>query len=152
MTRLEKCELAIKKGIKYDELTGNIFGVKGNVLKAKDNQGYICFGIWENNKTHKLYGHQFAWYFMYNEIVDMIDHKNQIKTDNRKINLRKATRQLNSLNRNSLGITYDKKNKKWTSQIMIEGKNVTLGRFNDKEKAINKYNSFKTSLINKITK
>ena len=48
MTRLEKCELAINKGIKYDELTGNIFGVKGNVLKTKDNQGYICFGIWEN--------------------------------------------------------------------------------------------------------
>jgi hypothetical protein len=151
MTRLEKCKLAIKKGIIYDEISGNIFGVKGNVLTTKDNQGYICFGIWENNKTYKLYGHQFAWYFMYNEIIDFIDHENQIKTDNRKLNLRKANRQLNSLNRNSLGITFDKKNQKWVSQIMINGKNKTLGRFKLKEDAINNYNQFKLNLIKTIT-
>lgn len=152
MTRLEKCKLAIKKGITYNEENGNIFGVKGNVLKAKDKQGYICFGLWENNKTYKLYGHQFAWYCMYKENIEMIDHINQIKTDNRKINLRKSTRQLNTLNRNSLGVTFDKSKNKWISQIMINGKNKFLGRFKNKEEAKEKYKNFKECLINKITK
>ena len=93
MTRKEKCLLAISKGITYNPLTGDIIGVKGNPLKAKDNQGYICFGIWKNNKTYKLYGHQFAWYILHNECVNMLDHKNQIKDDNRAVNLRKSNRQ-----------------------------------------------------------
>lgn len=152
MERLEKCELAIEKGITYNEKTGDITGVKGNVLKSKDSQGYICFGIWHKKYTYKLYGHQFAWFVMYNECVDMIDHKNQIKTDNSKNNLRNGTRQLNSLNRNSTGITYDKKCKKWMSQIMVDGKNKNLGRFDSKEDAQNKYKEFKERLINKITK
>jgi signal peptidase I len=152
MERIEKCKLAIKKGITYNEITGDVIGVKGNVLKAKDNQGYICFGIWHENYTHKLYGHQFAWFVMYNECVPMIDHKNQIKTDNSKKNLRNGTRQLNSLNRNSSGVTYDKKYKKWVAQIMVDGKNNNLGRFDLKENAQNKYEEFKECLIKKITK
>jgi hypothetical protein len=139
MTRLEKCKLAIEKGITYKEETGEIFGVKGNVLKCKDKQGYICFGIWHENKTYKLYGHQFAWFVMYNELVEMIDHINQVKTDNSKLNLRIATRELNSLNRNSLGVTYDKYSEKWISQIMVNGKNKNLGRFKEKQDAIDTY-------------
>lgn len=150
MTREEKCVLAIKKGIKYNATTGDIIGVKGNVLKAKDNQGYINFGIWFNKKTYKLYGHQFAWYVMYNECVKMIDHKNQIKTDNRECNLRKANRKLNSLNRNSKGYTFDSKSKKWISQIMIDGKNNNLGRFNTKQEAKSIYEKRKKELISKI--
>lgn len=151
MTRLEKCKLAIEKGITYDEKTGDITGVKGNVLKSKDNQGYICFGMWKDSKTHKLYGHQFAWYVIYKECIDIIDHENRIKTDNRKLNLRKGTKQLNSLNRNSSGVTFDKTKVKWISQIMVNGKNKHLGRFESKEKASEKYNEFKEKLIKKIT-
>ncbi len=152
MTRLEKCNLAIKKGISYNEITGEIVGVKGNVLKATDNQGYICFGIWHENYTYKLYGHQFAWFIMYNECIDMIDHENQIKTDNRKSNLRKGTRQLNSLNRNSTGVTFNKKRNKWVAQIMIDGKNNVLGAYYKKADAQKTYKDFKYDLIKKITK
>jgi len=152
LSRIEKCRLSVEKGITYNETTGDVIGVKGATLKSKDNKGYICFGIWHENHTYKLYGHQFAWFIMYNKCIPMIDHKNQIKTDNRKSNLRKGTRQLNSLNRNSSGVTYDKKTKKWVSQIMVDGKNKTLGRFYLKEDAQSKYEEFKKYLINKITK
>lgn len=150
MTRLEKCELALSKGILYNPITGFITGVKGNVLKSKCNQGYICFGIWYNNKTYKLYGHQFAWYFMYNECIPIIDHKNRIKTDNRKLNLRKSTRQLNRLNSNSKGYSFDSSTGKFLCQIMVKGKNINLGRFNKKEDASEAYNKYKEQLINKL--
>jgi len=150
MTRLEKCELAISKGIYYNENNGDIIGVKGKVLTAKDNNGYICFGIWKDKKTYKLYGHQFAWFCIYGKCIPMIDHKNQIKTDNRKDNLRKATRQLNSLNRNSKGSSFDASSGKWLSQIMLKGKNKNLGRFDTEKEAMTVYNKYKTELINKL--
>jgi hypothetical protein len=34
-------------------------------------------------------GHQFAWFVLYNETVNRIDHINRIKTDNRPANLRR---------------------------------------------------------------
>jgi len=152
MTRLEKIQLAISKGITYNEKSGDVIGVKGNVLRAKDNQGYIYFGIWKDNKTYRLYAHQFAWFIMYNECIDMIDHENRIKTDNRKLNLRKATRCLNSLNRDSFGATFDKKKNKWIAQIMIDGKNKNLGRFELKIDAQNKYNEYKQKIIKNLIK
>ena len=95
MTRKEKCLLAIEKGITYNPVNGNIIGVNGGTLTAKDKQGYIHIGIWKDGKTLHLLGHQFSWYYIYKECVPMIDHINQGKSDNRKVNLRKATRRLN---------------------------------------------------------
>ncbi len=151
MTREDKCKLAISKGITYDESTGFIRGVKGGVLNAKDSQGYICFGIWKDGGTVHLYGHQFAWYYMYNECVEMIDHINMCKTDNSKSNLRKATRQLNTLNRKSSGASFDKSTGKWLSQIMINGKNNYLGRFTQEQEAKGAYETKKKELIKTIT-
>jgi hypothetical protein len=151
MTRLEKINLAIKKGIKYNDFTGDIIGVKGGVLKAMDNQGYICFGIWHKNKTYKLYGHQFAYFMIHNKTPKFIDHINRIKTDNRISNLRSVTRQVNSLNRDSKGYTFDIKTNKWVSQIMINGKNISLGRYETKEEASIVYKLKKELLINKLT-
>jgi len=148
MDRVDKCILALNKGITYCEETGNVYGVNGNVLKRKDNQGYICFGIWYEGKTYLLYAHQFAWYCIYGECIEMIDHKNQIKTDNRKSNLRSATRQINTLNRNSKGYSFDKSKNKWMAQIMINGKNVHLGRFRTKSEAREVYLKKKKELLN----
>jgi hypothetical protein len=150
MKRIDKCALAIEKGIKYNPESGNVIGVKGEVLTSKDNQGYICFGIWKNNKTYKLYAHQFAWFVLYNECVDIIDHINQDKTDNSKGNLRSATRQLNGLNRNSKGFTLDIKRNKYIAQIMVNGKTKNLGRFDKKEDAEKVYIDYKKELIKTI--
>ncbi len=73
-----------------------------------------------------------------------IDHINRNKTDNRKSNLRECTQLENNRNiglakNNSSGFTgvgYDKKNKKWTARIVVNYKDIHLGRFLNKEDAI----------------
>lgn len=73
-----------------------------------------------------------------------IDHINRDKLDNRKINLRSATHQENSANNpvrrtnNSgvIGVSFDKHNNKWRSQITYNFKDYNLGRFTDKNDAI----------------
>ena len=76
--------------------------------------------------------------------VDHIRGKNS-RNDNRKSNLRIATRSQNNMNKglqsnNTSGVTgvyWDNTYQKWKSQIRINNKNIGLGMFNDKESAIN---------------
>lgn len=71
------------------------------------------------------------------------DHINGNKLDNRRKNLRNVTHSQNQLHnripRNNTsgvkGVTWDKKNKMWQSQIKFGGKNVFLGRYKDLEMA-----------------
>ena len=73
----------------------------------------------------------------------IIDHKNNKKFDNRKNNLRIANQQTNQINRKEnknnkfgiKGVSLDKRNNKYYARIMINGKNIFLGYFEDKEKA-----------------
>jgi hypothetical protein len=72
-----------------------------------------------------------------------IDHINGDTLDNRKCNLRIVTRSINMRNRRSfkgsyskyLGVTWHKRDKKWIGQIMIEGKNISLGYHDTQEEA-----------------
>lgn len=72
-----------------------------------------------------------------------IDHYNGVKLDNRKANLRIATKSQNQMNtfipkRNTSGfkgVSWDKSNNKWLASICINGKSKTLGRFTDLDKA-----------------
>lgn len=76
-----------------------------------------------------------------------IDHKNMNGLDNRRINIRIATRSQNKLNMNKRidntsghkGISWDKKNKKWLAYTKINGKFLNFGRFSDKQIAIHIY-------------
>jgi len=78
----------------------------------------------------------------YNETVD---HKNRNPLDNRKENLRYATRQQNSRNitkaknksSDIIGVVYDKEKNKWRARINIGNKNVLhLGYYEDINNAI----------------
>ncbi|MGE5438075.1 MAG: hypothetical protein ACM3O3_12750 [Syntrophothermus sp.] len=84
----------------------------------------------------------------------LIDHRNNLRHDNRKNNLRIATNSQNQMNvgirkNNKSGVTgvrYCKFNKKWHSYISINKKQTTLGYFidfteacNARKKAENKY-------------
>lgn len=78
----------------------------------------------------------------------LVDHKNRNTLDNRMENLRICTRQENSMNsimrKNNKsghkGIWWCKEFKKWGASYKLGDKNVFLGRFDDKEDAIKKYN------------
>ena len=75
----------------------------------------------------------------------VVDHINGNTLDNRKQNLRICTIAENNKNHKiyntntsgTTGVYFDKQNNKWSAQIYINGKVKRLGRFADKEDAIN---------------
>lgn len=74
---------------------------------------------------------------------DIIDHINNNPLDNRKSNLRIVTVHQNSMNCSSnknstskyIGVSFDKKSKKWRSHIRPNGKQIHLGTFSDEIEA-----------------
>jgi len=75
-----------------------------------------------------------------------IDHRNGNKLDNRKQNLRPATRSQNNANRKAQphsskykGVRWHRQNKKWTAQIGVDGKSKYLGSFVSEEEAAQVY-------------
>jgi hypothetical protein len=140
MTREEKCVYLIDKGYTYNPETGEVKNPHGKVLKNKEIQGYTRLTIIVNNKLYFLRQHQFAWYFMYGECVECLDHINGITDDNRICNLRSVTFQQNQFNQTKAkGYTWNKKDKKFQSQIKINNKTIYLGSFNTEEDARKTY-------------
>lgn len=88
-----------------------------------------------NNKTvsmHVVLGFKFY------------DHIDRNQLNNRKSNLRPATHQENRRNSTKpknntsgfIGVSLNKKNEKWIAKIKVDGKQISLGHYYDKEDAI----------------
>lgn len=128
----------------YDPETGKIFWrVKpkhrpipiGAEAGSRCKRGYICIVL--NNTSYKA--HRIAWDIMHPEdrltAEDEIDHINHILDDNRGVNLRKVSRLQNNQNAsrrkdNSSGVTgvyWNRKNQRWTAQIVVAGVYNFLG-------------------------
>jgi len=79
----------------------------------------------------------------------VVDHINHNGLDNRKANLRPATRAQNNYNKLIVkhkessskykGVTWKKENKKWLAQINFKGDYIFLGYFKDERKAAKAY-------------
>ena len=139
MTREEKCLLAIEKGFTYNHKTGEILFKKEKKF-IYNHSGYLKLYLYLGNNKFGLKAHQFAWYYMYKECVEEIDHINGIRDDNRIINLRSVTRQQNQWNRKTAkGYYLDKKTNKFNSQIYLNRKRIRLGYFDTEEEARNAY-------------
>jgi hypothetical protein len=80
---------------------------------------------------------------MVDELV--IDHKNNVKTDNRLANLQIITNRENlskdkiGFSSRYVGVSFHKKNKKWRAEIYVNGKTKYLGCFASELDASNKY-------------
>ena len=140
MTREEKCKLAIERGFTYNSETGIIYSRYNKIVKRKQSNGYIKFGLSVNKKTINLLGHHFAWYCFYGNCnINQIDHINGIRTDNKIFNLRNVTSKQNSWNRTKAkGYFWNKHRNKWQAQIK-GNKQINLGLFNTEEEAKNAY-------------
>jgi hypothetical protein len=141
MTREEKCELAIERGVTYNPETGVVTGASGKEITRKHKEGYIIIALRiNNNKVHNLLAHQFAWYWVNKECVEQIDHINRIRDDNRICNLRSVTHQQNQMNRTTTkGYTWDKRVNKWLARIKLNYKSIHLGYFKTEEDARDAY-------------
>lgn len=113
------------------------YGLIKNYCWCDNGRGYLVAGEIGNSKKLVLM-HQLITGKKYQ------DHKNTNKHDNRKENLRDATRSQNNMNKgvqsNSTsgitGVRLDKRQQKWTAKIKINRKTISLGSYLSKEDAV----------------
>lgn len=141
----------LKEKISYDQSTGEFSWLVGrfvNVVCGYINQdGYRKISI---NKREYC-AHRLAWLYVYGEWPkDQIDHINNDPSDNRICNLREATFNQNMQNRRIKknhptgykGVGFNKRLQKYIARIVINGKQKTIGFFNDPQLAHDAYVSF----------
>jgi HNH endonuclease/AP2 domain len=150
----------LKELLNYDAETGIfIWIIKrrgnvniGSVAGGKKPDGYIHIKL--DGKTYKA--HRLSWLYVYGKFPEKgLDHINEVKDDNRIVNLRLATDQENMQNISSprinnksgyYGVSWNKKTNKWVAQIQINGKKKCLGFFKTIEEAYDVYKNAKREL------
>lgn len=136
-------------------MTKSIFTTSGSeYLVDDDDYEYLSKFTWFENNHGYAYRKEKV-IFMHREIMKppgslVIDHKNRNPKDNKKENLRMATRAQNGANKllasdnksGYKGVHYDKFTKKWRTQIRLpdsNGKRISLGRYDTAEEAYDVY-------------
>jgi hypothetical protein len=122
---------------------GNVNGLKRNKLKEQsiNTWGYKIVTLSKNCKTKTLRVHQLVAMAFLNHKPNgtqkiVVDHINDIKTDNRVENLHLVTQRFNSKKTQGKyssqykGVHWSGRDKRWLSQIQINGKLKYLGLFN----------------------
>jgi len=138
----------LRKLLKYNPDTGVFTWCEnrgtaqaGDVAGTYDNHGYIIIKI--NYK--RMRAHRLAWLYVYGRLpLLQIDHINNIKDDNRIINLREATGSQNLYNRplpksntsGYRGVHWSKRGKKWCVTLRVNGHKKYLGLFNNINEAV----------------
>jgi len=88
--------------------------------------------------------HRIIWFFIHKEWPPHeVDHADMNQGNNSLDNLRLATKSQNMMNRSLFknntsgikGVSWHKRSQKWSTKITINGKNIHLGMFKDKEDA-----------------
>lgn len=132
----------------YDPATGVLtskFGRwRGQPVTHTETQGYITIRInGEHFKAHRV-----IWKMMTGEEPpDEIDHDNRDRADNRWENLLDATKTQNQWNRTAkrssttglIGVTWHKRDQRWSSEIRVNHQRHWLGNFPTAEAAYEAY-------------
>lgn len=139
----------LKELLHYDPDTGVfIWKVKiadkiiiGDVAGYKRGGGYVLIGIY----GIKYLAHRLVWLYAHGGFPpEQIDHINQIKDDNRIVNLRAVSRTENLRNRKLpsnntsgfIGVGWVKQSKRWCARITVKNKLIQLGSYTDISDAI----------------
>ena len=127
-------------------------------LVDKEDVLFLCQWTWyykdgyavRKKNGQRIYMHRVILERMGFNDFEESDHINRNRLDNRREYLRTATRAQNSYNRNKqknntsgyIGVYRHKKNKNWTAQIVVNGKNIYLGSFDNEIMAARMYDIF----------
>lgn len=126
---------------------GSIYNAQtGQEIKpCVDGCGYHVVNLYKNKKMYTKKIHRIVAEAFLENLYDkeQVDHIDNDRTNNNVYNLRWATTQENSFNKqlskkntsNIKGVFYNKKAKKWHAQIRVNGKCIYLGLFDDIEDA-----------------
>jgi len=110
-------ESAIHEHIGYNPHTGEFFWKKPGRGRSRSGKcgsltpvGYVQIMLTVEGQEFNFLGHRLAWFMHHGTWpVDYIDHINQVKDDNRIVNLRQATTKQNVANRSKY-LTYTQSN------------------------------------------
>tara|TARA_R110000851_G_scaffold133406_1_gene268287 strand:- start:373 stop:867 length:495 start_codon:yes stop_codon:yes gene_type:complete len=136
-----------RKGVREDKI------LKPNA----DSQGYLKVGLSSSGKLKIVRIHQLVAVAFLNHTPSgnklVVDHKNNIGTDNRLENLQIITNRENTSKDKKgtskyAGVYWSKQSKKWRAQITINGKMKHLGLFTDELKASEAYQNKLSNIIN----
>lgn len=133
----------------YDPLTG-VIRYKMDILRSKTrkgdiagcltSQGYLVINI----GAKQLLLHRIAWFLYHGTWPNLIDHKNRNKSDNRLLNLRDASSNVNAHNKNTTNILKTKgvrmvPSGRYVASIKYKKKGIYLGTFDTLEEASEVY-------------
>lgn len=136
----------LKQRLHYDPNTGVFTWRKpekpghhpeGKIAGSPCNKGYTVIGV--DRKVYKA--HRLAWLYMTGSWpTAQIDHRNQVKNDNRWANLREATNRQNCCNRTRANRTgfrgvVQQRNGLFTGKCNFHGKRHQKGGFKSAEEA-----------------
>lgn len=107
---------------------------------SDDGAGYRQGSI--NYRTYRA--HKIAWLLHSGTWASVVDHINGDRSDNRAANLRGATSQQNATNQKRsrantsgvVGVYWVKRDTRWASMIVVNGKTIGLGRYHSFESAV----------------
>lgn len=137
----------LREKVSYDPSTGLFTSntcepnrPKGSIVGSKSAAGYVHFRV----GGIRYLAHRLAWYYIYGEEPDVIDHINQRKDDNRISNLRNTNKSGNEKNRplrsdnttGANGVYWNKPTNKWRVLAKIGGRMKHIGYFGCYAKAV----------------
>lgn len=108
----------------------------GRAVGSLSNHGYLSTRV--DNRKYQV--HRLVWLFIHGQHPsDFIDHINGVRTDNRIQNLRIAPMLVNGKNQamrstnksGVMGVSWVRGREKWFSQIMVAGKTISLGYYDN---------------------
>jgi len=120
--------------------------LKEKILKQKtDTKGYLTVNLYLDGKSKSRTVHQLVTQAFLNHIPNgykaVVNHIDFDKLNNNVSNLEIVSNRENCNQKHIksssdyVGVNFHKENKKWQSQIVINGKQVYLGRYIDETKA-----------------
>lgn len=139
----------------FDYHNGNLYWKvsKTNSIKIGDKAGYLdksteYYRIRINSKNYRT--HRLIFLYHKGYLPKIIDHIDNNSTNNNIENLREVTLSQNGMNRKSYkntssiykGISWNKRDKIWITQIQINGKLKHLGSFKSERAAAFIYNVY----------